>query len=79
MKRLLKNTLGKNKTTANKSNIVQPRPSVVAGRSIQGLYAQIAINETGSNPDASPILDIRSNNKGLLVPRLTTIQRNTIP
>ena len=46
--------------------------------SLHGLYAQVAINETGSDPDASSILDISSNNKGLLVPRLTTIQRNAI-
>lgn len=38
----------------------------------------IGINEDGSNPDASAILDIKSNDKGLLTPRLTTAQRTSI-
>lgn len=42
------------------------------------LYAQnIGIGIT--NPHASAQLDISSNNRGLLVPRLTTTQRNAIP
>ncbi len=41
-------------------------------------YAQVAINESGAQPDASAILDISSNNKGLLIPRVTTTLRNEI-
>lgn len=37
-----------------------------------------AINTTGSAADASSILDITSTDKGLLVPRMTTVQRNAI-
>ncbi len=33
--------------------------------------SQIAINEDNSNPDASAILDLKSTNKGLLIPRVT--------
>src|SRR5687768_12833646 len=35
----------------------------------------IAINTDGSHPHPSAILDIKSNNRGLLVPRLTAVQR----
>lgn len=38
----------------------------------------IGINEDGSTPNSSAILDIKANNKGLLIPRLTTSQRNAI-
>jgi len=38
----------------------------------------IAVNTDGSQPDNSAILDIKSNSKGLLVPRLTTLQRTNI-
>jgi hypothetical protein len=45
-------------------------------------YAQnVGINSTGAAPNASAILDIDAapgNNKGLLVPRMTTAQRNAI-
>ncbi len=42
-------------------------------------FAQnIAVNTDGSQPDNSAILDIKSNSKGLLVPRLTTLQRTSI-
>ncbi|MEO6228991.1 MAG: tail fiber domain-containing protein [Ferruginibacter sp.] len=43
-------------------------------------YAQnIGINETGNLPDTSAMLDISSSTKGLLLPRMTTTQRNAIP
>ncbi|RLD60410.1 MAG: hypothetical protein DRJ05_04700, partial [Bacteroidetes bacterium] len=35
-----------------------------------GLMAQVAINNDGSNPDPSAILDINSTNKGFLIPRV---------
>ncbi|WP_407520257.1 hypothetical protein PDL71_09325 [Lacibacter sp. MH-610] len=38
----------------------------------------VAINTDGSNPDNSSILDIKSSSKGLLIPRLTTLQRTSI-
>lgn len=37
-------------------------------------FAQVAINNSGSPPDSSAILDIQSSNKGLLIPRLTQNQ-----
>ena len=40
--------------------------------------AQVAINTDDSNPDASAILDIKSTNKGILTPRMTTEQRIAI-
>lgn len=39
---------------------------------------QVGINSDGSLPDASAGLDIQFENKGLLIPRLTTAQRNAI-
>jgi hypothetical protein len=38
----------------------------------------VAINTDGSNPDASSILDIKSTDKGILVPRMTQTQKNAI-
>jgi hypothetical protein len=38
----------------------------------------VAINSTGSAPDNSAMLDISSTDKGLLIPRMTTAQRNAI-
>ena len=40
--------------------------------------AQIAINDDGANPDASSILDIKSTDKGMLIPRMTTAQKMAI-
>lgn len=39
---------------------------------------QVAINSDGTQPDASAMLDVKSTNKGLLIPRLTTTQRTTL-
>jgi len=36
--------------------------------------AQVGINEDGSSPDNSAILDIKSNTKGLLPPRMSISQ-----
>ncbi len=41
-------------------------------------FAQVAINTTGSEPDPSAMLDITSTDKGILIPRVTTVQRNDI-
>ncbi|MDC0231250.1 hypothetical protein OAK19_04730, partial [Aureispira] len=38
----------------------------------------VAINNTNSNPDASAMLDITSTIKGLLIPRMTEVQKNGI-
>jgi len=38
----------------------------------------VSINKDGSNPDPSAILDVKSNNQGVLVPRLTSEQRLAI-
>ncbi|MEO6721054.1 MAG: hypothetical protein ABIN67_11815 [Ferruginibacter sp.] len=47
---------------------------------ISKFYAQnIAINELGSLPDTSAMLDVSSTTKGFLVPRMTTTQQNAIP
>ena len=40
--------------------------------------AQVAINNDNSAPDASAMLDVKSTNKGLLVPRMTQAQRTAI-
>lgn len=46
---------------------------------IDGLNAQgIAINEDGTDPDGSAILDVSSSDKGFLAPRMTTTQRGGI-
>ncbi len=45
---------------------------------MNNIFAQIGINEDGSLPDASAMLDVTSTNKGVLVPRMTTAQRTLI-
>lgn len=42
------------------------------------IYAQVGINEDNSSPDASAILDVKSTNKGMLIPRMNTTQRAAI-
>jgi len=43
------------------------------------LYAQnVAINASGNNPDGSAMLDIQSTTGGLLIPRMSTLQREDI-
>src|SRR5687768_3603115 len=39
----------------------------------------LAINTDGSAADANAILDVKSSNKGILIPRMSTAQRLTIP
>jgi len=41
-------------------------------------WAQVAINNDGSTPDASAMLDIKSTNSGLLIPRMTNTDRDNI-
>tara|TARA_R110002096_G_scaffold386435_1_gene580556 strand:- start:14639 stop:19189 length:4551 start_codon:yes stop_codon:yes gene_type:complete len=38
----------------------------------------ISINANGAAPDNSAMLDVSSNNRGILIPRMTLIQRNAI-
>lgn len=40
--------------------------------------AQVAINMDDSNPDASAMLDVSSTDKGVLIPRMTSMQRTNI-
>ena len=42
------------------------------------IHAQVAINEDGSNPDASAILDVKSADKGMLIPRMDSASKNAI-
>lgn len=45
-----------------------------------GIFAQsVAVNATGSTADPSSMLDVQSTSKGMLIPRMTTAQRNAIP
>jgi len=43
-----------------------------------GLFAQIAINADGDPPNNSAMLDVSSTSMGLLIPSMTTAQRNAI-
>ena len=47
---------------------------------VPGMYlqAQVAVNNDGTAPDNSAMLDVKSTTAGMLVPRMTTIQRNAI-
>ena len=41
-------------------------------------YAQVGINSDNSNPDPSAMLDVKSTQKGMLIPRMSTSQRTSI-
>lgn len=41
-------------------------------------YSQVGINIDGTQPASSAMLDVKSNNKGFLPPRLSTLQRDAI-
>lgn len=43
------------------------------------VWSQVAINTDESNPDPSAMLDVKSTNKGFLMPRMTTTQKLAIP
>lgn len=45
---------------------------------VSAAFTQVAVNSSGTNPDASAMLDVSSNSKGVLFPRMTTAQRNGI-
>jgi len=42
------------------------------------LFSQVSINTDGSAPNGSAILDLKSESKGLLLPRMTILQRDAI-
>jgi len=42
------------------------------------LVAQVGINSDGSDPDVSAGLDVKFENQGVLIPRMTTVFRNAI-
>jgi len=41
-------------------------------------YGQVGINTDGTTPDGSALLDVKSTEKGILIPRMTTTQRTGI-
>lgn len=43
------------------------------------LFPQVAINTTGTDPNPAAMLDVSSSSLGVLIPRLTTVQRTAIP
>ena len=58
--------------------ILHPTILIVSILIVTNLNAQVGINIDNSQPDPSAMLDIKSTNKGLLVPRLTQTQIATI-
>ena len=47
--------------------------------SLRGLAQNIAINANGALPNSNAILDISSNDKGILIPRLDSARRSALP
>ncbi len=41
-------------------------------------YGQVAVNEDGSNANSSAMFDVKSSDKGVLIPRLSNAQRDAI-
>ncbi len=42
------------------------------------LSAQVSVNQDNATPDPSAMLDVKSSDKGLLIPRMSTAQRDAI-
>lgn len=42
------------------------------------IFGQVSINDDGATPDASSILDVKSSSKGILLPRMTNVERDAI-
>ena len=42
------------------------------------VFAQVSVTTNGTPPDQSAMLDVKSSGKGVLIPRMTTAQRNGI-
>jgi len=42
------------------------------------LTAQVAVNSTGDQPDSTAMLDVQSHTKGVLIPRMTSAERDSI-
>lgn len=59
-------------------------PSILFGLIISSLISlpvisqNVGINDSGNSPNSSAMLDIDANDKGVLFPRLTTIERDAI-
>ncbi|MBK9359282.1 MAG: tail fiber domain-containing protein [Bacteroidales bacterium] len=45
---------------------------------VLNVHAQVAVNTDGTTPDPSAMLDVKSTNRGMLVPRMTSAQRTAI-
>ncbi len=50
----------------------------VSSAIIANAQGGVAVNSVGAAPDSSALFDISSINKGILIPRMSTTQRNTI-
>ncbi|MBS1734616.1 MAG: hypothetical protein JST02_15080 [Bacteroidetes bacterium] len=46
--------------------------------SVGGFSQSVSISSTGAAPDTTAMLDVSSSTKGLLVPRMTAVQKNAI-
>jgi len=64
----------KNRVNTNQSALLL----VALVFTVNFLPAQVAVNTDGSSPSTSAMLDVKSSDKGLLIPRLTTSNRLTL-
>ncbi|HUR12179.1 MAG TPA: putative metal-binding motif-containing protein [Flavitalea sp.] len=55
-----------------------PRALCLAIFIMANVHAQVSITPANTPPHASAMLDIQSNNKGLLIPRMSSLQRSAI-
>jgi hypothetical protein len=51
---------------------------ITSHQSLITLHAQVGINDSNASPDASAMLDVKSSTKGVLIPRMTTTERDAI-
>ena len=73
------NLYDKHKQTTMKKNWLLLITAVLLFVSNLSFSQGVSVNNDGSSPDTSAMLDIKSTTKGVLVPRMTQSQRNSIP
>ena len=65
--------------TFTKAVVALPRTLIPIALLFQLLYGQgVAINGSGASPDPSAMLDVQSTTQGMLIPRMSSAERNNI-
>ena len=62
----------------NRSSLIRAAIVMALVLNSKFVISQVGINDNNTSPDASAMLDVKSTTKGILIPRMTTTERNAI-